>query len=138
MRSLGLDIGERRVGVAVSDPLGIHAYPLETLQDVDPEALKKYVSEKIAEGVREVVIGLPLTLRGREGAQAAVVRRYADALRALPSLEVVLWDERLSTVEANRRLRERGKGRRRAKVDAAAASLILQSYLDGKRKVEGD
>ncbi|MBC7246610.1 MAG: Holliday junction resolvase RuvX [Actinobacteria bacterium] len=138
MRSLGLDIGERRVGVAVSDPLGVHAYPLETLHDIDPEALREYVSGKVAEGVREVVIGLPLTMRGREGAQAAVARRYAEALRALPSLEVILWDERLSTVEATRRLREGGKRRRRAGVDAEAASLVLQSYLDGKRKAERD
>lgn len=138
MRSLGLDIGGSRVGVALSDPLGIHAYPVETLRDMDPESLRDYVAEKAAEGVEEVVIGLPLTMRGKEGEQAVLVRKYAEALRELPSLAVVLWDERLSTVEARRRLREAGSSLRCRKVDAEAASLILQSYLDGKRKVEPD
>ncbi len=119
----------------MSDPLGIHAYPLETLRDVDPEGLRAYVAEKAAEGVQEVVVGLPLTMRGKEGEQAALARRYAEALRGLPAVAVVLWDERLSTVEAKRRLREAGNARRRGKVDAEAASLVLQSYLDGKRKV---
>lgn len=138
MRSLGLDIGERRVGVALSDPLGIHAYPVETLLDMDPKSLRAYVAEKMAEGIEEVVIGLPLTMRGKEGEQAVLVRKYAAALRELPSLAVVLWDERLSTVEATRRLREARSSLRSRKVDAEAASLILQSYLDGKRKVEPD
>lgn len=133
MRSMGLDIGGRRIGVAVSDARGTLAFPLETLQDLDPAGVREYVRGKLADGVGLVVVGLPLTTRGCEGRQAEATREYVRALEDLEGLKVVLWDERFSTVEARKRLREAGRHRRGRKADAAAAAVILQSYLDSMR-----
>jgi putative Holliday junction resolvase len=130
MRSLGLDIGGRRIGVAISDPLGITAAPLEVLQDLDPYGLREYVEEKVREGVDVVVVGLPLTPRGREGEQARCSREYARAIQELEEVRVVLWDERFSTMEAERRLKEAGRSLKGRKVDAEAAAIILQAYLE--------
>lgn len=130
MRSLGLDIGGRRIGVAVSDPLGISASPLEVLCDVGPSALRDYLESKADEGVGVVVVGLPLTLRGREGEQARRTREFVRAIEGIQGMRVVLWDERLSTVEARKRLREAGRSLRGRRVDAEAAAIILQSYLE--------
>ena len=137
MRVLGLDPGERRVGIAISDPTGTLARPLQTLvrgsRDEDFAAIAGLVAEH---DVELVVIGRPLSLDGTEGPQARKVARYADALAANLAVRVVLWDERYTTVEAHEILRQRrGKGgRRRARdagqVDAIAAAVILQSYLD--------
>ncbi len=136
MRSIGLDIGGRRIGVSISDPLGISASPLEVLHDLDPEGLRGYVEKKAEdEGVKTVVVGLPLTLSGREGEQARLTRRYADELEGIKGVRVVLWDERLSTVEARRRLREAGSSVR-GRADAEAAAVILQSFLDSERAVK--
>jgi putative Holliday junction resolvase len=137
MRSLGLDIGERRIGVATSDPLGLSAHPTEILCDVDPEGLRHYVQARAGQGVGRVVVGLPLTSRGREGQQAELTRRYIEALRGIPGVEIVAWDERLSTVEARKRLREAGRPPRRRKVDAEAAAIILQSYLEYEKAKQG-
>ncbi len=137
MRSLGLDIGEKRIGVALSDPLGIYAFPLETLRGIDSRRLREYVVEKVREGVTTAVVGLPLTMTGREGREAERVRKYAEELRSVEGLEVVVWDERLSTVEAEKRLKEVGGWRRGRKADAEAAAVILQSYLDARRIGKG-
>jgi putative Holliday junction resolvase len=139
MRSLGLDIGGRRIGVAVSDPLGISASPLEVLQDIGPTALRDYVEEKAREGVDVIVVGLPLTPRGKEGEQARKTREFSRAIEELEGVKVVLWDERLSTLEAGKRLREAGHSLRGRRVDAEAAAIILQSYLDyGDRDKENE
>ncbi len=116
--------------MAISDPLGVNAHPIEVLQDSDPRGLKRYVEQKAREGIAAVVVGLPLTSRGKEGRQAAITREYARALEGIEGVEVVLWDERFSTVEAERRLREAGHSLRGRKVDAEAAAIILQSYLE--------
>ena len=130
MRSLCLDIGARRIGVAISDPLGMSASPLEVLLDIDAAGLRGYVEEKIQQGVDVVVIGLPLTLAGREGEQAQVTREYARAVQEIAGIRVIFWDERLSTVEAERRLKEAGRSLRGREVDAEAAAVILQAYLE--------
>ncbi len=130
MRSLGLDIGSRRIGVALSDPLGLNATPLEVLRDIDPPALRDYLEKKAGEGIGVVVVGLPLTFSGREGEQARATREFMQAVGEVKGLRVVMLDERLSTVEAEKRLREAGRFLRRRKVDAEAAAVILQSYLD--------
>jgi putative Holliday junction resolvase len=130
MRSLGLDIGERRIGVALSDPLGVNATPLEVLEDIDPADLRAYVEEEVRQGVEVVVVGLPLTCRGEEGGQARSTREYARVIEGIEGIEVVLWDERFSTVEAERRLKEAGRSLRGRRVDAEAAAVILQSYLE--------
>lgn len=135
-RAMGLDIGERRVGVAIGDELGMIASPLTIVRrrDGDLAELRNLAIEK---GVDRLVIGLPTGLSGREGPQAAVVRLFADALQEAvgPEIEVVFWDERLSTTVAERTLQESGAWRRRRKgdVDAVAAAVILQGYLDARR-----
>lgn len=130
MRSLGLDVGGRRIGVAISDPLGVSAAPLEVLRDTDPAGLRRYVEEKVRQGVEVVVIGLPLTCRGEEGEQARSTREYTRCIEDIEGARVVFWDERFSTVEAERKLREAGRTIRGRKVDAEAAAVILQAYLE--------
>ena len=130
MRSLGLDIGERRIGVALSDPMGVSARPLEVLYDLDPDGLRTYVQEKKEKGIGIVVVGLPLTCKGEEGEQARITREYAKVLEGIEGIELVFWDERFSTREAERKLREAGRSLKGKEVDAEAAAVILQSYLE--------
>lgn len=137
MRVLALDMGERRVGVAVSDPTGTVARPLQTLvrgsRQEDFAAIAGLVAEY---DVELLVVGRPLSLDGTEGPQARRVIRYVEALAARLPIRVVLWDERFTTAAAQEILRQsRGKKRRRqarnaGEVDAIAAAVILQSYLD--------
>lgn len=137
-RSLCLDIGERWIGVAVSDPLGITAYPLEVIKDYDADSLRAYLERQRDMGVGEVVVGLPLTKRGMEGKQAASTRKVAGVVEEVEGLELVWWDERLSTKEAEKRLKEAGKKRTGGRVDAEAAAIVLQAYLDYRRKQGGE
>jgi putative holliday junction resolvase len=132
-RILALDVGSKRIGVAVSDPLGITAQGLETIQRQnkrrDLEALAALLKQY---DVREIVVGLPLRLSGAEGTQSEKMRRFASDLEAHFGITVHLWDERWTSTEANRLLREaelsiekRGKA-----VDRMAAVLILQSWME--------
>ena len=132
-RVLGLDVGARRIGVAVSDPLGITAQGLETLHRQnkrhDFDHLKKVIRDY---EVKEIVVGLPLRMSGAEGTQSEKMRAFAEDLRKKFRLPVHLWDERLTSAEANRFLREtdlsiekRGKA-----VDRMAAVLILQGWME--------
>ncbi|MGD2177510.1 MAG: Holliday junction resolvase RuvX [Anaerolineae bacterium] len=137
MRLLALDVGERRIGVAVSDPTGTIARPLRALERAsksdDFSAIAALVGEYDAEAV---VVGQPLSLDGSVGPQARRVARYAEALAEHLSVPVIPWDERFSTAKADEILREtrREKAKRRARasgeIDAIAAAVILQSYLD--------
>ena len=133
---MGLDVGERRVGVAIGDELGMISSPLTIVQRRDGD-LAELRDLAIAKGVDRLVVGLPTGLSGREGPQAAVVRQFAEALAAAvgPEIPVVFWDERLTTAVAERSLHESGPKRRRRKgdVDAVAAAVILQGYLDACR-----
>ena len=130
---MALDVGSRRIGVAVSDPLGITAQGLDTIQRQnkrrDLEALRRLLSEY---QIREVVVGLPLRLSGAEGTQSQKMRVFADDLRRHFGVTVHLWDERWTSTEANRLLRETDLSiEKRAKaVDRMAATLILQSWLE--------
>ena len=132
-RTLALDVGSKRIGIAVSDPLGITAQGLPTLQRQnkrrDLEALGQLVD---AYQVREVVIGLPLRLSGAEGTQSEKMRRFADELHTHLGLPVHLWDERWTSTQANRLLRETEISieKRAQAVDRMAAILILQSWMD--------
>ena len=129
----GVDVGTARVGVARSDPDGILATPLVTLGPDSAPELARLVREHAAVGV---VVGLPRTLRNREGASAAMARAFGAALSAaIAPLPVEYVDERLTTVSAERKLAERGvRGReRRALVDQAAAVELLQHWLDVRR-----
>lgn len=133
-RMLGLDIGERRIGIAVSDELGTIASPVGMIQrtgDVASE-LRALISQYNA--VR-LVAGLPVGLNGREGPQAATVRQYTDALAAEIDVPLEYWDERLSTTVAERSLIAGGtrRNKRKHKIDAVAAAVILQGYLENQR-----
>jgi putative Holliday junction resolvase len=140
---LGVDVGKVRVGVARSDPDGILATPLVTLArdltsgEAVPADIARLVSLMAEHEVVEVVVGLPVTLAGREALAAADVRGYTDILaRVIAPVPVRLSDERMTTVVASRRLAERGvRGRRqRAVVDQVAAVEILQGWLDNQRR----
>lgn len=141
MRALGLDIGEARIGVAVSDPHGRLASPVTVLDARalagDPRPLKRLAEDYDAE---IVVVGLPLTLAGEEGPQAAEVRSQAARLAALLGLPVEFHDERLSSAEARRAMRESGLSARqqRGAVDKVAAALVLQGWLDARRASSED
>ena len=136
MKALALDLGRRRIGVAVSDPTGTLARPLTTLERRGTgEDIQAVLDLARREGARAIVVGLPLTLRGEEGPQAREVRAFISALRERSPLPVETWDERLTTVEAERRLREAGRrpSREKARVDAVSATLVLQAWLDARR-----
>ena len=137
---LGIDAGERRVGLALSDELRLLASPL-TVLDRRRAGLSS-VLESIAglaaqEGVRQVVVGLPLNADGSAGPQAQRAERFARLVEQATSLPVQLWDERLSTHQAEAVLRAQGRNTRRARargeIDAVAAAVILQDYLDAAR-----
>jgi putative holliday junction resolvase len=136
-RVLGLDVGSKRIGIAVSDPLGITAQGLETLQrrnkKHDFTALEKIVRDY---GIQEIVVGLPLRMTGSAGIQSEKMQIFAEEIRRRFYLPVHLWDERLTSAEANRLLRETDLSiEKRAKaVDRMAAVLILQGWLEANRR----
>jgi putative holliday junction resolvase len=135
-RILALDVGSKRIGVAVTDPLGITAQGLDTIQRQnkrkDWEALGAVLTKY---EVAEIVVGLPLRLTGAEGTQSEKMRLFADGLKAHFGLPVHLWDERWTSTEANRLLRETNLSieKRGKAVDRMAAMLILQSWLEARR-----
>jgi len=135
-RVLGLDVGAKRIGMAVSDLLGITAQGLETLQRrnkrLDFEALAKIIKNF---DVAEIVVGYPLRMSGAEGAGAGKMQRFAEELRRRFHVPVHLWDERLTSAQANRLLRETAMSikRRGEVVDQMAAVLILQSWMEARR-----
>ena len=135
-RVLGLDVGSRRIGVAISDPLGITAQGLETLHRKNKKYDFSFLHRLIRDyAVREIVVGLPLRMSGAEGTQAGKIQAFADDLRKHFKLPVHLWDERLTSAEANRLLRETDLSieKRGQAVDRMAAILILQSWMDRQR-----
>jgi putative Holliday junction resolvase len=135
-RVLGLDVGARRIGIAISDPLGITAQGLDTLQRqnkrTDLAALEQVIREY---QVKEIVVGLPLRMSGDEGTQSDKMLLFAEDLRKRFRLPVHLWDERLTSAEANRLLRETNLSieKRGKAVDRMAAILILQGWMEGRR-----
>jgi putative holliday junction resolvase len=133
---LGIDLGQSRIGVAISDELRLLGHPLETI------AATKNAAKRIAEIVNtrkidHVVVGLPRNMDGSYGAAANEAEKFVEELRALLSCPVTTWDERLTTVAANRSLREAGKKTRdtRGYVDQVAAQMILQGYLDRQQEI---
>jgi putative holliday junction resolvase len=132
---LGLDVGSKRIGLAVSDLLGITAQGIETVhrqnKRLDFEQLEKVIRDY---EITEIVVGYPLRMSGAEGIQAEKMQRFAEELRQRFSLPVYLWDERLSSAQANRLLRETDMSikRRGQVVDQMAAVLILQSWMDAR------
>lgn len=132
---VAVDYGDRRTGVAASDASRVLAQPLPTLDERDPGRVAKRIAAIVEErGATTVLVGLPLLLDGTEGARVRKTRSFAARLRAAlaPEVEIVEWDERLTTAEAEEWLREAGLRRdaRKARIDAMAAVLLLRSYLE--------
>ncbi|MEO1172964.1 MAG: Holliday junction resolvase RuvX [Myxococcota bacterium] len=132
IRVLGLDVGTVRIGVALSDPLGMTAQPLEVIvrKKTDPA---RRIQELIAEyEIQKIVVGQPYTLSGEEGQAVAAVASFVDDLKQHVTIPIELWDERMSTAQAERMMISGGarRDKRKQSIDKIAASLILQSYLD--------
>jgi putative Holliday junction resolvase len=134
-RILALDLGKKRIGLALSDPLGITAQGIPTLQRTnireDLSALERLIAEH---QVTVILMGNPLHMSGREGRQVVYTREFAERLAQRTGLEIRYWDERLTSVEANRVLRSSGISieKRARAVDQLAAVILLESYLDSE------
>lgn len=140
MRFMGLDVGDKRIGVALSDEGALIASPRETLER---RGNRKDIAHLLdlarREEVSEILVGMPWKLDGSSGPQAEKVSRFVEALRAATSIPINTWDERLSTIGAERAMIEAdvSRAKRRGALDRVAAALILQSYLDARRAEVG-
>ena len=139
-RTLGIDHGEARIGLAISDELGMLAHPLETIhtgETADPfERIAQIVGR---DKIGMIILGLPRNMNGTYGPAAEKVRAFAEQLRARVPCEVKLWDERLTSVAAQKSLHQSGRNvkQSRAVIDQVAAQLILQGYLDSQALLGG-
>lgn len=137
MRILGLDVGDRTIGVALSDPLGFTAQGITTIrrkaEQIDIQELQKICEEY---GVEKIVSGLPKNMNGTLGPQSEKVVAFCDKLKEALNLEIIMWDERLTTVAAHRVMLEAdlSRSKRKKLVDKIAATYILQGYLDSISK----
>ena len=138
MRILALDVGDRRIGVALSDPLGILASPLTTIdRRTTPEteaAIDAVLALTEQHEAAEILVGIPYLMSGRIGAQARITLDFAQALSERTTIPITHTDERLSSVQADRMLTQSGTSNTRDKgrTDSAAAAVILQAYLDAR------
>jgi len=133
-RALGIDLGDARVGVATSDDLGMLAHPLETIQVKSGGVLKRILELAKEKSVSTIVVGMPRNMDGTFGPAAEKSREFIEKLKAETTCRVVAWDERLTTVSAQRSLHEAGRKARehRAVIDQVAAQILLQSWLDSQ------
>jgi putative Holliday junction resolvase len=132
-RILGIDYGERRIGLALSDPLSIIAKPLKIIdRRVFPDFIVKILNVAIEKDVNKIVVGVPFTLRGTRSKQTDIVLQFIEELTLAGKIPVFGQDERLSTIAAEKSLREQGvkTGHEKGRVDETAAAIILQEYLD--------
>lgn len=138
-RVLGVDFGDVRIGIALSDPLGITAQPKLCLEERDIAAAAAAVAALAREHqVSEIVVGLPVNMNGSEGPRAKRSRQFgAELAKLLPDVSVRYWDERLTTSQASRLLRGSGASSRKAKIDMVSAQILLQSYLDARSRSGG-
>ena len=140
MRIIALDVGEKRICVALSDPTELMASPLTTISRTGCMSGIQEISNLVTQNdVGKIIVGLPITLSGQLGSQANDVVQFVDVLSKYLSISVELADERLSSVMAEKLLRETGvkPSRNRGRLDAAAAAVILQGYLDGNQEPLG-
>jgi putative Holliday junction resolvase len=136
-RIFGFDMGDRRIGLAISDPLGYTAQPLFTLHRTNRRADFKWLARVLRKhGVTEAVVGNPLYMSGDQSPQATKAQAFAEELRTEFGITVHLWDERLTTTQAHRHLDEAGHAAmgRKGIIDQVAAVLILQSFLDSREQ----
>lgn len=137
---IGVDLGDARTGIAVSDVTGFLSGRAETIEEWDKDRLAKRIADiSRLEKADEIVVGHPINMDATSGDRAQKSEEFAEKIRALVDIPVVLWDERGTTVTASRILSDAGKKRKkqRERVDAVAASIILQSYLDHKNSKRG-
>lgn len=137
MRTIAFDVGGKRVGIATSDPTGTVASPVGTFERGDDasEDARELCAIAARQQAEEMVVGMPVSLRGQEEIAALAMREFAGLLSRYTDIPIVLWDERMSTVIAERALLESGMSRegRKGKRDMVAAAIILQNYLDSRR-----
>lgn len=139
MKYMGLDLGNRTCGVATSDPTGTIATALETIRFRDKDlqkCLECVIMLVVEKKIEKIVMGNPINMNGTVGPQAEYVHEFKQMLEAATNLEVILYDERLSSVEVNKLMitADLSRAKRKTKVDELAATLILQSYLDSKKR----
>ncbi len=140
MRILAVDYGDARTGIAISDPMGFLAGETAVIASYRPEVVAEGIAKLCAKsGAERIVVGRPLNMNGTAGERAEKAENFASKLREVTGLPVELWDERLTSVDANRILSDAGKKRakQRARVDAVAASLILEGYLSYMKSRRG-
>lgn len=136
MRAMGLDVGDKTIGVAVSDLLGLTAQGVETIRRTNKKADYARIGELIKEKeVSKIIVGLPKNMNGTIGPQGEKVLEFVEGLKNRFKVEIILWDERLTTVAAERSLIEADMRRKKRKtvIDMVAATYILQGYLDSRR-----
>ena len=133
-RALGIDLGDARVGVATSDDLGMLAHPMETIQVKAGRVVQRILEIAAQKGTQTIVVGMPRNMDGSFGPAAQKARDFIEALKLETTCRVVPWDERLTTVSAQRSLHEAGKNARdqKAMIDQVAAQILLQSWLDSQ------
>ena len=133
-KALGIDLGDARVGVAVSDDLGMLAHPLETISTQSTNVVKRVLALAGERSVETIIVGMPRNMNGSHGPAADKAKAFIEELRRETTLPIVAWDERLSTVSAQRALQEAGRNTRKQKsvIDQVAAQIILQSWLDSQ------
>lgn len=131
-KALGIDLGEARVGVAVSDDLGMLAHPLETITVKTSDVKKRILALAAERGAQTIIVGMPRNMDGTYGPAATKAKEFIEALRSSTEIKVIGWDERLTTVSAQRSLHEAGKNTKKQRpiIDQVAAQIILQGWLD--------
>ncbi|WZL71481.1 Holliday junction resolvase RuvX [Clostridiaceae bacterium 35-E11] len=136
MRMMGLDVGDKTIGVAVSDAMGWTAQGIETIRRTNKKADYRRLLEIIQDKeVTKIIVGLPKNMNGTLGPQGEKVLNFVEELKNRVSIEIILWDERLTTVAAERTLIQADVSRKKRKqvIDMVAATYILQSYLDSQK-----
>ena len=131
-KALGIDLGDARVGVAISDDLGMLAHPLETIPVKTSDVKKRILTLAAERGAQTIVVGMPRNMDGTYGPAATKAKEFIEALRISTEIKIIAWDERLTTVSAQRSLHEAGKNTKKQRpiIDQVAAQIILQGWLD--------
>ena len=133
-KAIGIDLGDARVGVAISDDLGMLAHPLETIPTKSSDVLKRVLALATERSAETIVVGMPRNMNGTFGPAAEKAKAFIEELRRETPIPVVSWDERMTTVSAQRALQEAGRNTRKQRpvIDQVAAQIILQSWLDSQ------
>ena len=131
-KALGIDLGDARVGVAISDDLGMLAHPLETISVKTTDVKKRILTLAAERGAQTIIVGMPRNMDGTYGPAATKAKEFIEALRSSTEIKIIGWDERLTTVSAQRSLHEAGKNTKKQRpiIDQVAAQIILQGWLD--------